>query len=519
MDMKNETILIETNFGKSKVTTRRLIKWDEIDFPREWVIEEVVAPRNTGNTEVTEIEQTSDGTVKIRFNEPEQTDNISLSSRLTRSNSSYISPIDYVVDFPSRASTSQIRENNRINEVRISSDNIVKIDNNSDLEPTQSFHIGEKDKIIYCTAFSKIFENDVATITAKNLNTMLTQNNYTNMYVSILGEQVIKIHEKLDKLIADVQKSQQRDTKDRAIAEMIIAGFTGQLKGWWDNYLTHDQRFQIMNATKTEDDKTVQNSVYSLVMNIIEHFSGRWSDNSETIRTMLQNLRCKTLTSFRWYKDVFLSRVMELPKSNSTHWKSKFIDGLPPLFAERIRKVLRGTGMSIDYNSYSYGKLFSVCTQKGLALCNEIKLNQQIKKHRLTERQQLGEFCEQFAIDIPSKRKKSHKKDFKKRKGSPEKRRDKTLRRKAFHKDRKGYVKSKNPQACYKCGRVGHYAKDCKIKDKIKELDLDDTIKDSLYKILLNSSPEISDTDEDDSSTSDDLRVFHEESYTSSSED
>lgn len=29
----NQTILIETNFAKSKVTTRRQIRWDEIDFP------------------------------------------------------------------------------------------------------------------------------------------------------------------------------------------------------------------------------------------------------------------------------------------------------------------------------------------------------------------------------------------------------------------------------------------------------------------------------------------------------
>lgn len=55
---------------------------------------------------------------------------------------------------------------------------------------------------------------------------------------------------------------------------------------------------------------------------------------------------------------------MELPECNSTHWKSKFIDELPPLFAERVRKTLRGTSMSIDYNQYSYGKLFSVCTTK-----------------------------------------------------------------------------------------------------------------------------------------------------------
>ncbi|XP_070013189.1 uncharacterized protein [Nicotiana sylvestris] len=215
---------------------------------------------------------------------------------------------------------------------------------------------------------------------------------------------------------------------DREIDEMIIAGFTGQLKGWWDNYLTHDQRFQIMNATKIEEEKTVQNSVYSLVMNIIKHFSGR----------------C----------------VMELPESNNTHWKSKFIEGLPPY-------LLKG-----------------VCTQEGLALCNEIKLNQQIKKHHLNERQQLGVFCEQFAIDIPFNRKKSHKEnDFKRKKSSTEKHYERTQRRKVFHKARKGFIKSKNPQAYYKCRRIGHYAKDCKIKDKIKDLDLDDSIKDSYIKI------------------------------------
>ncbi|KAG5570730.1 hypothetical protein H5410_060496 [Solanum commersonii] len=66
------------------------------------------------------------------------------------------------------------------------------------------------------------------------------------------------------------------NNSDKTIADMITAGFTGQLKG-------------------------------------------RWSDNSETIRTLLQNLRCKTLTSFKFYKDVFLRRVMELPEYNSTH--------------------------------------------------------------------------------------------------------------------------------------------------------------------------------------------------------
>ncbi|KAG5630334.1 hypothetical protein H5410_002051 [Solanum commersonii] len=89
IDLKNETILIETNFDKSKL---------------------------------------NDGTVKIRFHEPTNMliDNRSMSSRISRSNSSYISPIDYIVQVPSRASTSQIRETYRCDNIKIDKDNIVK---------------------------------------------------------------------------------------------------------------------------------------------------------------------------------------------------------------------------------------------------------------------------------------------------------------------------------------------------------------------------------------------------------
>lgn len=215
---------------------------------------------------------------------------------------------------------------------------------------------------------------------------------------------------------------------------------------------------------------------------------------------------------------------MGLPECNSTNWKSKFVDGLPPLFAERIKKVLRGTSMSINYETFSYKKLICVCTQEDLALCNEIKLNHEINKHRLNERQQLGEFYEQFAIDTPRNRKKPHKKkkdfqNYKKKRGSFDKKRERRKKRKSFYKDKKDFIKSKNPNACYKCGRIGHYAKDCKVKEKIKNLDLDDNIKDSLYKILLNSSSENSspeNSDEESLSTDEDLRVLQEVDFSTS---
>uniref|UniRef100_A0A7N0ZRY2 CCHC-type domain-containing protein n=1 Tax=Kalanchoe fedtschenkoi TaxID=63787 RepID=A0A7N0ZRY2_KALFE len=282
---------------------------------------------------------------------------------------------------------------------------------------------------------------------------------------------------------------------DSNIAKMITAGFTGQLKGWWDNYLTPRNRDEILTTIKQEDGRVIENAVYTLVINIMEHFTGRVFDNNENIRTLLQNLRCKTLTNFRWYKDAFLNRVMELPECNSSHWKSKFIDGLPHLFAERVRKTLRKDMIAIPYDTYTYGELIKTCVQEGLSLCNEIRLNQQIKRQSLLERNQLGQFCSQFGMNIPTNKgkgkyiPKEHKKPYrkKKRKYSEEKM-VKKQHRKVYNK--MNNKKDKRQITCYKCGRIGHYANKCRMKDKIKNLNLDEELKDSLKKLLINSESE-----------------------------
>lgn len=130
----NETILIETNFSKTNIMTRRAIKWEEIDFPENWIIEKAMPIKPQIQSNLIDIIQTPEGSVNLQFDNTNKLLESAYKSR-TVSNHSYIEPIDYRVEIPSRASTSQIREekyseksdeNNRIDELYIGKDNIVK---------------------------------------------------------------------------------------------------------------------------------------------------------------------------------------------------------------------------------------------------------------------------------------------------------------------------------------------------------------------------------------------------------
>jgi hypothetical protein len=43
---------------------------------------------------------------------------------------------------------------------------------------------------------------------------------------------------------------------------------------------------------------------------------------------------------------------------------------------------------------------------------------------------------------------------------------------------------------CYGCGQTSHYKNNCKVKDKIKELNIDDKLKSQLLNILSESDTE-----------------------------
>lgn len=75
----------------------------------------------------------------------------------------------------------------------------------------------------------------------------------------------------------------QSGTSDRAIAKILSAGFTGQLKGWWDHLLTQHQQLDVLNSIQVDENgalildefnSPIQDAVATLILTISLHFIG-----------------------------------------------------------------------------------------------------------------------------------------------------------------------------------------------------------------------------------------------------
>ena len=96
------------------------------------------------------------------------------------------------------------------------------------------------------------------------------------------------------------------DNDDHNAAQLLISGFSGTLRSWWDNCLNDSER-KFLQTSK--NDEREQNAVHGIIYAVTKHFVGDPRILQEKSSEIFQNIR-RTLSDFRWYHDVFISKVM-----------------------------------------------------------------------------------------------------------------------------------------------------------------------------------------------------------------
>ncbi|KAK9988027.1 hypothetical protein SO802_028266 [Lithocarpus litseifolius] len=254
----------------------------------------------------------------------------------------------------------------------------------------------------------------------------------------------------------------------KVVIELIALGFTGKLLKWWNNCLTEESKEEIKQAVQKDEEglpifdehlgRGIPDGVNTLIYTTIKHFVGKPSNITSRIYDQLRNPRCRTLGDYRWYEDVFTTRVLYRSDCNSPFWKEKFINGLPKLFREKANK---------SKAKYEVGNF---CTQYDLPPIAPSKRKSKLRGKESPEISHRRKTASRYY------RKQQFNEDDFCKKGKPS-------RSKSTGKYEKP---TKVSGKCFKCGKKGLFSKECRSKAKslINTLVSDQTSKDEIFKLL-----------------------------------
>ncbi|KAK9984398.1 hypothetical protein SO802_033923 [Lithocarpus litseifolius] len=245
----------------------------------------------------------------------------------------------------------------------------------------------------------------------------------------------------------------------------------------------------------------IPNGVNTFIYTIIKHFVAKPSNITSRIYDQLSNLGCRTLGDYRWYEDVFTTRVMHRSDCNSPFWKEKFINGLPRLFGERVKETLCNPLGVIDYDNLTYGDISSTIHSEGIKMCRDFKIQSQASKSKV--KYEVGNFCTQYGLPpiALSKRKSKFRGQESPKKSHRRITASRFYRKQKYSKEDDFYKKGKPSRSkftgkyekptkasgkCFNYGKKGHFSIECRSKAKslINTLVSDQTSKDEIFRLL-----------------------------------
>ena len=154
------------------------------------------------------------------------------------------------------------------------------------------------------------------------------------------------------------------DLDQPEIVNLHVTGFSGTLRGWRGSYLIEECRDSIKHAVKKNDEglpifdesigRGIPDGVNTLIYTILKHFVGTPSNISSRVFDYLNNLKCPTMSDYRWYQDIFISRVML--------WKDCLLLNIDDKEQEELFKILESNNSS-DSLEDDFSSLSDSCYQ------------------------------------------------------------------------------------------------------------------------------------------------------------
>ncbi|KAH9668233.1 hypothetical protein KPL70_021336 [Citrus sinensis] len=418
---KDKTLLLQTDLSKANTVIPKPIQWKDINLPDEWILEGATAPV---------IPKQLESNTELQNVTQYSDGKVKLSFR--RSTSSRFSDKDSRIALPTVKSPPDLTIDNKpvaLNQSRFNA--------------------------------SSVYEWNIDGMSEYNILGLLQQMT----------------------MAANAYKTQS-GTSDKAIAEILIAGFTGQLKGWWDHLLTKQQQLDILDSIQKDENgalildefnSPIQDTITTLILTISLHFIGDPSHLRDKNAELLHNLRCRKLSEFQSYKTTFFTKLFLRDDANHITWKKKFLTGLPTLLGEKVKNSIKTLyDNRIPYDELTYGELVNFINKEASASkdCNGKCFSKPYEKHYKS---------------------KSHRKSFQEFREPSYKKPSRPYKRPNFSKKKDFRPKQKTSfnykeATCLKCGRKGHTTKFCRVNRKLHELGLDEETLSKVAPLLVESS-------------------------------
>ncbi|KAH9743824.1 hypothetical protein KPL70_003437 [Citrus sinensis] len=313
---RDETLLLQTDLSKANTVIPKPIQWKDVNLPEKWILEEAAPPaipkQLEPNTELQNVTQYSDGRVKLSFRRP-------ISNRF--------SDKEACLNF-----AKVIREQlDRIEAASSSSSKVLQIA--PDTPQSSKIGVLEQDQMSIASSDLEAFKDEpslkakkihweLALPTVKsppdlaidNRPSALNQSRFNASSVyewNIDGMSEYNILGLLQQMtIAANAYKMQSGTSDKVIAEILIAGFTGQLKD--------ENGAPILD----EFNNPIQDVVATLILTISLHFIGDPSHLRDKNAELLHNLRMNKKLHELGLDEETLSKVasllIESPDSESS---------------------------------------------------------------------------------------------------------------------------------------------------------------------------------------------------------